>query len=72
MSRYPFARIDLAALQHNLQQVRHYAPNSKVMSVIKADAYGHGVIEIAKALQQTDAFAVARLKEALILRQHGF
>src|SRR5690554_4292807 len=42
------------------------------MSVIKADAYGHGVIEIAKALHQTDAFAVARLKEALSLRQHGF
>ncbi|MCL5975305.1 MAG: alanine racemase [Gammaproteobacteria bacterium] len=72
MSRYPFARINLTALQHNLQQVRYYAPHSKIMSVIKADAYGHGVIEIAKALEQTDAFAVARLKEALILRQHGF
>lgn len=72
MSRYPFARIDLTALQHNLQQVRYYAPHSKIMSVIKADAYGHGVIEIAKALHHTDAFAVARLKEALSLRQHGF
>jgi len=72
VSRYPFARIDLAALKHNLQQVRTYAPHSKVMSVIKADAYGHGVIKIAEALDQSDAFAVARLKEALQLRQHGF
>lgn len=72
MSRYPFARIDLEALKHNLQQVRQYAPNSKVMSVIKADAYGHGVIQIAKALTQSDGFAVARLSEALHLRQNGF
>ncbi|MBN47177.1 MULTISPECIES: alanine racemase [unclassified Methylophaga] len=72
MSRYPFARIDLAALKHNLQQVRQYAPDSKVMSVIKADAYGHGFIKIAKALNQSDAFAVARLSEALALRQNGF
>ncbi|HCC82714.1 MAG TPA: alanine racemase [Methylophaga sp.] len=72
MSRYPFARIDLAALKHNLQQVRHFAPNSKVMSVIKADAYGHGVIQVAQALMQSDAFAVARFSEALTLRKHGF
>lgn len=72
MSRYPFARIDLAALKHNLQQVRQFAPHSKVMAVIKADAYGHGVIPVAQALKQSDAFAVARLNEALILRQHGF
>lgn len=72
MSRYPFARIDLAALKHNLQQVRNYAPKSKVMSVIKADAYGHGVKAVAEALEQSDAFAVARLSEALLLRQYGF
>lgn len=72
MSRYPFVRIDLAALQHNLQQVRRYAPDSKVMSVIKADAYGHGVLPVAKALQQSDGFAVARLSEALLLRENGY
>ena len=71
MSRYPSARIDLAALQHNLQQVRRYAPASKIMAVIKADAYGHGVIEVAKALQQSDGFAVARLSEAIRLREQG-
>ena len=72
MSRYPFVRVDLAALQHNLQQVRRYAPDSKVMAVIKADAYGHGVLPVAKALQQSDGFAVARLSEALLLRQNGY
>lgn len=72
MSRYPFARIDLAALKYNLQRVRQFAPQSKVMSVIKADAYGHGVIQVAQALKQSDAFAVARLKEAITLRQQGF
>ena len=71
MSLYPVAKIDLAALKHNLNQVRQFAPNSRVMSVIKANAYGHGVIEVADALCDSDAFAVARLAEALQLRQVG-
>lgn len=72
MSLYPRAVIDLNAVQHNLACVRRLAPHSKVMSVIKADAYGHGVKAIAKALADSDAFAVARLSEGIALRNLGF
>jgi alanine racemase len=67
------ATIDLAAIQHNLAQVRRYAPNSKVMAAIKARAYGHGAVPVAKALEaaNVDAFAVACIEEAIELRQAG-
>jgi alanine racemase len=68
---YPVAHIDLSALKHNLTRVKGFAPDSKVMSVIKANAYGHGDIEVANALAESDAFAVARLSEGLHLRQAG-
>lgn len=66
-----FAEIDLEALQHNLSVVRRYAPRAKVMAVIKANAYGHGLVRIARALEDADALAVARVDEALRLRQAG-
>lgn len=66
---YPQALIDLDALQHNLAVVREYAPQSRVMSVIKADGYGHGVAAVAEALNDSDAFAVARVSEAVQLRE---
>lgn len=72
MNQFPIAYIDQAALRHNLSRVRELAATSRVMSVIKADAYGHGVLAAATALQHSDAFAVARLKEGVFLRQHGF
>lgn len=71
MKSYPVASINLAALQHNLNYIKQLAPNSQVISVIKANAYGHGHIEVAQALEHSDAFAVARLSEALELRQAG-
>ncbi len=71
MSSYPVALIDLAALQHNFERVKQLAPNSKIMSVIKADAYGHGAVQVAEALYSSDAFAVARLSEGLRLRKAG-
>jgi alanine racemase len=67
----PNAQINLAALKHNLSVVKQYAPQSRVMSVIKSNAYGHGVLEVAAALQESDAFAVARLAEGLQLREAG-
>lgn len=70
--QFPVASINPAALRHNLSRVRQFAPQSKVMSVIKADAYGHGVVTAAKALEESDAFAVARLSEGIDLRQNGF
>ncbi len=65
--------IDFAALRHNLQQVRKAAPDAKVIAVIKANAYGHGLLRVASVLQQAgaEAFAVARLNEALQLREAG-
>ncbi|HDY86257.1 hypothetical protein LCGC14_1125160 [marine sediment metagenome] len=71
MATYPVAEINLAALQHNFERVKQLAPNSKVMSVIKADAYGHGAIQVAQALHASDAFAVARVSEGLRLRAAG-
>lgn len=61
------------ALQHNLRQVRAAAPGSRVLAVIKANAYGHGLLSIARILADTDVdgFAVARLDEALQLRAAG-
>ena len=71
MQTYPVAYIDITALKHNLNKVKGFAPDSKVMSVIKANAYGHGDIRVAIALEESDAFAVARLSEGINLRQAG-
>jgi alanine racemase len=65
------ATIDTGALRHNLQVVRQRAPRSRVMAVIKANAYGHGLVAVARALESADAFAVARVDEGLTLRQAG-
>ncbi|MCY4281548.1 MAG: alanine racemase [Gammaproteobacteria bacterium] len=71
MTRPARVSIDLAALRHNLVRVREYAPHSKVMAIVKADAYGHGISRVAPALAQADAFGVACLEEARQLRQAG-
>lgn len=65
------ASIDCAALRHNLQVVRGWAPQSRVMAVVKANAYGHGLVAVAQALISADAFAVARVEEGLSLRSAG-
>ncbi len=67
----PVAHIDLIALKHNLSRVRHFAADSRVMSVVKANAYGHGMVAVAQALSTSDAFCVARLSEGLALREAG-
>ena len=69
--RLACAEINLSALQYNLQRVKQIASNSKVMAVLKANAYGHGLVKIAQNLAQADAFAVARIDEALTLRAGG-
>jgi len=71
MARTILATISKSALQHNLNQVRKLAPNSKVLAMVKANAYGHGLIETAYALKTADAFGVASIEEALKLRQAG-
>jgi len=67
------AVLDIAAIPHNLQRVRRHAPGAKIMAVIKANAYGHGLVRFARALSEggVDAFAVARVDEGLVLRQAG-
>jgi alanine racemase len=65
------ARIDSAALRANLKAIRSRAPNSRVMAVVKANAYGHGLVPTALGLIDADAFAVARLEEAIALRTAG-
>ncbi len=63
--------IDTAALQHNLSRVRELAPGCRVLAVIKANAYGHGLVTAAEALGGADGLAVARMGEALALREAG-
>lgn len=63
--------INRRALRHNLQRLRQLAPASKLVAVVKANAYGHGLLETARTLPDADAFGVARLEEALRLRAGG-
>ncbi len=65
------AVIDRLALRHNLQRIRQLAPQSRVVAVVKANAYGHGIVEAAQSLQEADYYGVARLSEALVLRASG-
>jgi alanine racemase len=66
------AKISISALQHNLAVVRRHAKTAKVMAVVKANGYGHGLIHVAHALNSVDAFATLNLSEAIDLREAGF
>ncbi len=62
--------LDLNALVENAMRVKQYAPQSKLMVVVKANAYGHGVLHISRALHDfVDGFAVARVHEGVDLRK---
>ena len=66
------AIINRRALRHNLQRVREIAPNSRIIAVVKANAYGHGLVGVGETIQDlVDGFGVARMNEALQLRLHG-
>lgn len=67
----PTAWIHLEALRHNLAVAQQHAPASQVMAVVKANAYGHGAILAARTLDRAHGFAVARVDEAMALRQAG-
>ncbi|WP_205289405.1 alanine racemase [Lysobacter sp. TY2-98] len=71
MARPTSATIHVDALRHNLGQIRARAPNSRVMAVVKADGYGHGLERVARALAGADAFGVAALSDAERLRAAG-
>jgi alanine racemase len=68
MRRSAHALIRLEHLEHNLKILRTFASNSKIISVVKADAYGHGLAKTAQALAKSDAFAVSCPNEAVELR----
>jgi len=64
--------VDLEAIVHNLRVVRATAPDSSVLGVIKADAYGHGAVPVARSLEPLcDALAVSLVEEGLELRAAG-
>lgn len=68
-----WAEIDYQAIGHNVAEIQKLIGNTKIMGIVKADAYGHGAVACAKALQACgiDFFAVACLEEAKVLRQSG-
>ena len=66
-----WAEIDIDALVHNFNLVRKNAKGAKIFSVVKADAYGHGLDSVVRVLldEKTDAFAVSNIDEALEIRK---
>ena len=72
MARPTRARVDLTAIERNYRRCADLAPGSRILAVVKADAYGHGAVPVARALApRADGFGVASLEEALTLRQAG-
>lgn len=72
MTRPARASIDLRALRENFDRVRQSAPASQVMAIVKANAYGHGLLPVAQALPDADAFGVVGIEEGITLREAGF
>jgi len=66
------AYIDTEALIYNVRHIRSLVPKSKIIAVVKANAYGHGLFPISNALtDEVEAFAVSRISEAMSLRNQG-
>jgi alanine racemase len=65
------AKINLDAIRHNLSAVRGLCGRSQIMAMVKANGYGHGLVPTARALGAADGLAVARLREAVTLRESG-
>ncbi|MDA5496977.1 catabolic alanine racemase DadX [Yersinia aleksiciae] len=72
MPRPIAATLHLSALRHNLTLIRRHAGTAKVWSVVKANAYGHGLARIWQGLDATDGFALLDLNEAILLREQGW
>lgn len=71
MARPTRAVLDPEALRHNLARVRAFAPGARVMAIVKADGYGHGLEWVARHLPDADAFGVASVEEGERLRAIG-
>ena len=72
MTRPAIVELDLGALRNNLQVVRKAAPHARVWSVVKANAYGHGLAHVWSAMGGTDGFAMLNIEEAILLREAGW
>jgi alanine racemase len=72
MSRNTVAQIDVSALRHNFEIIRGLTEDCKIVCVIKADGYGHGIARVARALEGADVFAVATPGEARTVRDAGW
>jgi alanine racemase len=68
MARPLYAQLNLSALRANLAQVRKSAPKAQVMAVVKANAYGHGLVRVLPALDDADGLALLELDAAIALR----
>ncbi|HEX6003316.1 MAG TPA: alanine racemase [Burkholderiales bacterium] len=66
------ATVDLGALRHNLGVARRCAPHSRMLAVVKANAYGHGLMRAARALAGADGLALVELDGAVRLREAGY
>ena len=68
-----YAEVNLEAIRHNIREVRRkLRPETGIMAVVKADAYGHGAVPVARTLEPlVDAYGVAMIEEALELREAG-
>lgn len=71
MSRATCATIHLGALRQNLLKLKELAAGARVMAVVKADGYGHGLERVARALHEADAFGVACIADGQRLRAAG-
>jgi len=71
MTRPTRALIDIEALRANLRRVRAAAPGARVLAVIKANGYGHGLVRSAGALRDADGFGVVSVEEGVVLREAG-
>src|SRR5215467_15179016 len=72
MPRPLFAQINLEALRANLARVREKAPGTQVLAVVKANAYGHGLLRVLPALAEADGLALLELDAAIMLREHHY
>lgn len=66
--------VDLSAIKHNIESIQQRYPEKEIFAVVKANAYGHGMLEVARVAAEAGAtgFCVALLDEAIALRQAGF
>lgn len=72
MSRPISASISASALRNNLAVARKYAPDSNVLAVVKANAYGHGLLTVAAALSSADGFAIVDIEDGVRLRDAAY